>query len=205
MSQAQLMNKHFSKRSKNTSKTTSLHPSVPQKLVFCGIVFLWISTFWMKNFLFCCREAHNLKFTSQLCSLLEQTCVSLWTKIQSSFQKLFLLIWAGLPGEWSSTGPKESAQCPLALSLLLASVAFFIFWVTLWDIYLIYLQVHRPVSCQAVNINSKMHQGLLCWVMEASHFFSVRHSDVIAYFVRTDNENFKPTSNRYKLCKLLTD
>lgn len=36
-----------------------------------------------------------------------------------------------------------------------------------------------------------MLQGLLCWVMGQVTFFSIRHSDVIAYFVRTDNENPK--------------
>lgn len=39
MSQAQLMKKHFSKRSKNTSKTALLLPSVPQNLMFWGCGF----------------------------------------------------------------------------------------------------------------------------------------------------------------------
>lgn len=67
--------------------TSPISPTEPH------VLWLWISAFWMKNFLFCCSKAHNLQFTSQLRSLLEQTCVSLWTKIVSNFQKLFLLIW----------------------------------------------------------------------------------------------------------------
>lgn len=89
MSQAQLVKKTFFKDIKRTPPKPP-HFSHKSRRTSCFVAMDF--SLLDEKFSILLQEAHNLQFTSQLCSLLEQTCVSLWTKIQSRFQKLFYLI-----------------------------------------------------------------------------------------------------------------